>query len=327
MKTKIVGMRKCIHLVSFLIFSSVLPQISFAQGVVAVSAVDTSTVRIGEQLTLKLQVTVPANYTVKFPALADSLDSFEIISKSAIDTVNNKDNSFTYRQQLQLTNFDSGYYVIQPIPFFFKDQKSSAFDSTLTEALLVTVNTIPVDTTRAIKDIKAPVDVPLTFMEILPYLLILITVTLIGYFIYRFIRSRKKVIPVIIPKIPVVPPHEIALKALADLAEEKLWQQGYFKQYHTRVSDILRTYIEQRFSIRAMEETTDEILQQFRGALINDDAKEKLTYVLRLADMVKFAKALPIGSENENSFSYAKDFVMLTKPVTKEDFKEEEVTA
>jgi len=327
MKAAITTVSKRFQLVCFLFFLYLIPQTSFAQGVVVVAGVDTNTVRIGEQLTLKLQVTVPANYTVRFPELADSLDSFEIISKSEIDTVSNKDNSFTYRQQLQLTNFDSGFYVIQPLPFFFKDQKSSAFDSALTEALLVTVNTIPVDTTLAIKDIKTPVDVPLTFLEILPYLLVLLAAILIGYFIYRFVKSRKKVVQIIAPKIPTVPPHEIAMKALAELAEEKLWQQGFFKQYHTRVSDILRTYIEQRFSIRAMEETTDEILTQFRGALIIDDAKEKLAYVLRLADMVKFAKALPIGSENENSFSYAKDFILLTKPVTKEDFKEEEVTA
>ncbi|MBK6445857.1 MAG: hypothetical protein IPF81_11350 [Bacteroidetes bacterium] len=107
--------------------------------------------------------------------------------------------------------------------------------------------------------------------------------------------------------------------------EEKLWQQGLYKQYHSSVSDTLRAYIEGRFEINALELTTDETMSRFRGNMLRDDARQKLYGILQLADMVKFAKVIPIGSENEQSMTDAIQFVMLTKPAEESDFKELEV--
>jgi hypothetical protein len=73
-----------------------------------------------------------------------------------------------------------------------------------------------------------------------------------------------------------------------------------------------------------MEYTTDETLEHFKNNLIGAEAREKLRQLLQLADMVKFAKAIPIGSENEQSMQQAIDFVLLTKPATKDDFAEQE---
>jgi hypothetical protein len=297
---------------------------AFSQGINVIATTDTNEIKIGEQFSLKISVIAPSNYTFKFPMLSDSINSFELISLSKIDTTDNKNNSFTYTQTAQLTQFDSGIYVIQPITFLFKDLKSAFFDSISSEAILMKVSTIAVDTTKNLKDIKGPVDVPITLKEILPYLLIALAVIVAGYFLFRHLKSRKKTPYTIIPKKPAIPPHETALLELKKLAEEKLWQQGLTKQYHTRLTDVLRAYIEGRFSIHALEETTDEILIQFKNSLVTDEAKEKLSIILHLADLVKFAKAQPIGSENENSLSFAREFVLLTKPVTESDFNIQE---
>jgi hypothetical protein len=141
--------------------------------------------------------------------------------------VDNKNQTVTYTQKIQLTRFDSGFYVIPPITYYFKGR--TGLDSVQTEALLLTVNTVPVDTTVAIKDIKPVVDLPLTFREILPYLLGVLVLAAIGYGIYRFLKSRKKTPVIVAPKAPVIPPYETALASLKQLAEEKLWQQGLFK--------------------------------------------------------------------------------------------------
>ena len=125
--------------------------------------------------------------------------------------------------------------------------------------------------------------------------------------------------------VPVIPPHILALEALKKTMEEKLWQQGLYKQYHSSVSDTLRAYIEGRFEINALELTTDETMSRFRGNMLREDARQKLFAILQLADMVKFAKVIPIGSENEQSMTDAVQFVMLTKPAEESDFKELEV--
>src|SRR5262245_17308210 len=97
------------------------------QGASAIAWADTTTIRIGEQLKLNLELTVPSSGKVRFPAFPDTLNQFEIVSKSRIDTTDNKNNTLTYKQQLVLTGFDSGYFVIQPVTFFYKDIRNAGF--------------------------------------------------------------------------------------------------------------------------------------------------------------------------------------------------------
>jgi len=123
-------------------------------------------------------------------------------------------------------------------------------------------------------------------------------------------------------KIPLRPAHEIALEELRKIESKKLWQQGLYKQYQSAVADAIRAYIEHRFTIPALELPSDETLEHFKRNHITPEAFEKLRQILMLADIVKFAKAIPVGSENELSMQQAIDFVILRKPVAKEDFKE-----
>ena len=290
-------------------------------GVHAIAKTDTTTIRIGEQFHLELSASIPSDAKLTFPAIADSIHKLEIVSRSAIDTSMSQDGSVaTYHQSLTVTCFDSGFWVIEPFTFYFTKKGSAATDSLTTEALLMQVQTIPVDTTKEIKDIKPPVDVPFTFKEALPYILGgLLAIALIWFIVYQ-LKKRKRKPQEVVRKIPDRPAHEIAVESLKSLQEQKLWQQGFYKEYHSGVTDIIRMYIEHRFSVTAMEMPSDDTLSHFRNKLITPEAYEKLRYILQLADMVKFAKGIPLGTENELSMQHAFDFISLTKQVTKEDF-------
>ncbi len=56
------------------------------------------------------------------------------------------------------------------------------------------------------------------------------------------------------------PAHVIALRDLERLMSEKLWEKGEIKAYYTRLTEILRQYLENRFSVYSLEMTTDETL-------------------------------------------------------------------
>jgi hypothetical protein len=93
-----------------------------------------------------------------------------------------------------------------------------------------------------------------------------------------------------------------------------LWQQNRIKEYYTELTDIIRVYIENRFLIMAMEQVTDEILGRFSCTkLIDSFMYDKLSHMLSLADMVKFAKAIPLPDENDLVLKNAYDFVIKTK--------------
>lgn len=285
-----------------------------AQNVIVKASIDTTAILIGQQFHLNLDVSYRKNATISFPVVPDSIEKLQVVQRGKIDTINNTD-FIQLRQSIVVTGFDSGVYTIPAFQFQYKNQNDTTNYLAETNPLAITINTVAVDTTKAIKDIKGPINVPYTFADFIPYIIGLLLLGLLIWGIIYFIRkSRQKTV---IPEkyIPKRPAHEIALEELVALREEKLWQQGNIKEYYTRLTDIVRTYIERRFKINALEFTTDELMNSIAMKKLDADNFSKLQYVLELADMVKFAKASPISSEHELSMSNSFEFVNATKAV------------
>ncbi|MCC6690870.1 MAG: hypothetical protein IT235_04995 [Bacteroidia bacterium] len=285
-----------------------------AQDIKVFAKLDSNSIRIGEQTKIHLSVNYKGHkgdVRVQWPAFSDTLiNKVEIVSVSKIDTtIPNKNDllSLTQTQAITITSFDSGFYAIPPFKFIVNGDTAHPYE---TEAILLQINNIPVDTTQAIKDIKPPLYEPFSWRELIPYaywaLGAIVAILAIYYTIKKLTKSKPK--EKVKEKIKT-PPHVIALQELEKLRNEKLWQQGMTKQYHSRITDILRLYIEKRFKIPAMEQTSDEIMIGFRSVLIDQESKTKLKQLFLLADLVKFAKEDPLPNENELNLTYAFDFV------------------
>ena len=109
------------------------------------------------------------------------------------------------------------------------------------------------------------------------------------------------------------------------LSGEKLWQQDRIKEYYTRLTGIIRSYMFRRFGIPAMEMTTYEILDQWeRKGMHRDDLKDRLRELLGLADLVKFAREKPLPSFNEANLNHAYEFVKKTMQVRLEGAENEQ---
>ena len=197
-----------------------------------------------------------------------------------------------------------------------------------TEPLLLEINTIPVDTNLAIKDIKAPLQAPLTWKEIGFFIgigaAVLALLAGIIYLIYRLSRKKRQPTGGKREK-PEEPAHIIALRALEELRLKKLWQEGRHKEYYSELSDILRNYMYNRWDIPAMEMVSDEVLEALEQLHTEKALLNQLRTSLRTADSVKFAKACPLPDENSQAFQAVYDFVTATKaedkPVEKEGGK------
>jgi len=111
----------------------------------------------------------------------------------------------------------------------------------------------------------------------------------------------------------ILPPHVLALQKLADLGDEKLWQQGEVKKYQSELTYIIREYLEGRYSIAALESTTNEIINQLRTTLNEPQHQTSLQRILQVADLVKFAKAKPDESVHASFLREAEEFVHETK--------------
>jgi len=291
-----------------------------AQDVKVKAEIDTNVILIGQQAKLKLTVAYRVdggkNMKVKFPELTDTIrKEIEIAEQSKIDSVFDKNDiySLTLTQSYLITSFDSGYWAIPPFKFIVNNDTTGVY----TDPLLLQVTAVSVDTTQAIKDIKPPFETDYTLWDWLKdnmYIvyIVLATVALVILVIY-FSRKFAKKKPLVVIEKPKIPPHIIALEKLEKIKTQNLWQQGKLKLYYSSVTDTVREYIEERYKIQALEQTTAEILYGFRNIAVDDESLSKLKHLLKLSDLVKFAKENPLPTENEQSLQYAFDFINGTK--------------
>jgi hypothetical protein len=290
---------------------------TFSQMPVATAKLDTQEILIGDQLNLRLSFSGLSGAMVAWPILPDTLTSkVDVLDRGLIDTLKNRaGQDSAYIQNILLTSFDSGFYEIPSIQFPFMVADDTNLYAVQTRPTYLMVHTVAVDTTKPIKPIKGIMSAPLTFRDILPWLLIGLLALLIITFVIYYIIKRKRKEPVfqLRPRIKLKP-HEIALRALEQLRTKKLWQQGAVKQYYTELTDVIREYLEARFNIPAMERTTFEILRDLKDTSKADEGSmELLKKVLELADMVKFAKWKPGPDENNASLEEGIRFVEQTR--------------
>ncbi|MEZ4774294.1 MAG: hypothetical protein R3D00_14005 [Bacteroidia bacterium] len=287
-----------------------------AQQIEARLSADTTEMQIGDQIHLSLTVRHTPDILLQWPVI-DSIEGFEMLSFTRVDSLPNPDDKqVTQVQHFTLTSFDSGSYRIAPIDIYYHTKTDPAQKATFTNALPLEVKTVAVDTTAEIKPIKDIRGAPLSFREVLPYLLIALLLAAIIWFVIRKIKNRPKPLPQEnITVVPTVPAHEIAMRKLAILEEKRLWQKELIKDYYSELTDIFREYLENKFHIMALEYTTNEIISSLRQLpALKPIQVRQIDDLLTTADLVKFAKAKPASGENMEAMETIRNFVKDTIP-------------
>lgn len=290
----------------------VTPRCMYAQVIRAQAVLDTNTIDLGGQVKMNLIVEKPSGSVVEFPSFNDTLfGAIEILYKGEIDSSRKRDNQIILSQQLILTVFDTGLFYIPPIPFVYRSEQY--MDTIRSAANYLEVLSFPIDTANTIRDIKGIYKAPLSFREIFPFVLLFLALILIVWFIVYYYKKKKRNEPIMARFQPIDPPDVVALRELDRLKVEKLWQQGRIKEYYSRLSEIIRIYIEGRYSITALEQTSYEILAAVQDILGRDSNYAMLKALLQLSDLVKFAKADPDPDENHNQLENAYLFIRNTR--------------
>lgn len=302
---------KTLYTIAMILIGLFFEMGAFAQNNL-VTSFDKKEILIGDQAKFNISFKASKGMKIYWPEIKDTLVSkVEILEKSGIDTTYSEDRkNFTLSQNVTVTSFDSGYYAIPPVSISYTREGDTTVFRELSQAMLLSVKTVPVDTAKSIKDIKPILNARYTFREALPWILLFLALAAAAYYIYVYFKKGKKALPAFkLPEKPKLLPHQVALDALEELHRKKLWQAGLIKQYHTELTDIVRQYISDRFGIHAIEMTSDEISFAVEHLAISKSAKEKLRHVLVLSDLVKFAKNQPLPTENEQSFLASLEFI------------------
>ena len=281
------------------------------------AAIDSTTLFIGDQTDLHLRATCEVGEQVQLPVLSEELiPGIEIVDKTIIDTAMLNDGRVQYNQYVTLTSFEDSLFYIAPLPFVSGD------DTVWSESLMLNVvQPFEMDSTdMAITDIKGIYKAPIWWWGILRWVLLALAIAGIGvggYYLITYLQSRaRKSEDEVLPAEPLRPAEEVALEKLDAIREQKIWQAGQVKEYHTQLTDVVREYIARRFDVSSVEQTSDETLRAMRGLLSDKkELYESLREMLTLADLVKFAKWTATPDENEKSLRSAYTFVKETTPV------------
>lgn len=228
------------------------------------------------------------------------------------------------RQELILQAFDSGLYTLPPV-LYMQDGKIAESNRPALKVIPV-----PVDTMLSVHDYYDAQKPARHFFDFLPDwmtdygLWILLVLAIIGAGAYIYFKwLRKGQLPLMPAKKPV-PPYELAMSQLATLRAENLCEKGQEKEYYTRLTEILRHYLDTRFGINAMEMTSSQILASLRRNEATKLPQKYMERVLETADFVKFAKVRPLPDDNAAAMRSALQFVEDTKPQPEPEEKEGE---
>lgn len=301
----------------FILFILLLFNSLSAEEPAAKVTADTNNVLIGEQISVDIEFAASEKADVIWPTVEDSISGLEIIDDSGI--IKQEDESaYSEKRSFVITSFDSGKYEIPELNFIFEKDGFQEPFIVKSNSIELIFRTMDIDTSAEIKDIKAPLDAPLSFADFLPYIIGVTILLVLIYLAYFLLKRRKYKKPEEEKYDPKIPPHILAIESLNKLEEKKLWQQGEIKQYYIELTQIIRLYIERRFEIDAMEMVTDDIIDSLKTRGIDDSTINKLHDMFRLANLAKFAKHQPIGNENAHALGIAYEFVNITNQIVLE---------
>lgn len=307
------------------------------------ATVQPTEIMIGEQALINLKVITPKEKIIHFPVYEkEIIPGIEVIAMLPPDTLI-ENNVMTLNFKYVITSFDSTLYHVPHIPIFdgtdtiysnsfgLKVTSPELSDSTL--SYLEKINKGETDSIDfqqlQLNDIKSVRKAPFVWTDYLWILWIvlgaMLILGLIGFIIYLVLNKKKKGYFFKPPE--VLPPHVRALSELDKLRAGKIWQQGREKEFYSKLTEILRSYIYEREGINAREMTSGEILNEIRKTTDVDSVYENLKQILSTSDLVKFAKYKPYPDENDLSLVNAYFFVNQTRepdPVKKEEESERE---
>jgi hypothetical protein len=286
-----------------------------AQDVTVTAAFDSSRIYIGDQINYTITVNQPAGLTLHLPLLKDTLcKTIEIISGPVMDSASVDNQRLKIVSKYLITSFDSGFYQVPPTYAEIKNESGiKRFYSGYAPLEVMRVKIAPADTSAKIFDIVKPYRAPVTIGEILPWVLLAVLAAALVWgtikLIRKFMKQKKEPEIVINPD----PAHVIAFRELEKLRDQQLWQKGEVKLYYSRLTEILRQYLENRYGVYSLEMTTSETLEALlRTGFRKDHLYTSLKTILNGSDLVKFAKYKPEPIENDEHFQNSWAFVEAT---------------
>lgn len=301
--------RNLLSIIIILIGASSFSQVS--------STVDTTQIKIGEEIIYTIQVEADSTDLVLFPE-GQTFSPLEVIESYKIDTTRLED-KIQLIKKYGLTQFDSGSYTIPTQRIVINNNPFN------TDSLRIEVANVVVDTLQQkMYHIKPAFDVadPLFDYKNLLYILLGLLVLLGVVLYFRRKKKRKEAEQ-------ILPPYEEALEALKELDSSHFLKNDNSKKYYSALTEIIKRYLHREVDDSALESTSNELIERLilhrdAGNFEFDTATiKKLESIFKRADLIKFAKMREQEGQAKVDRSVVEEIINETKEIIPEPTEEE----
>lgn len=278
------------------------------------SRIDKSAITIGDTVRYTVRLTYDEKVQVNWPTLGANLGTFEIRDYHKPEQRRVK-GRMVEEISYTISTFDTGRFEIPPLALDYQVPPDTLRRRLQTEKLEIYVASMRPSQDGDIRDIKTPWELPRDW-KLIGLIAgggaLLLLLFGWGYYFWRK-RQGKTLLPA--KAEPVRPAHEIALEALRQLRESDLLATGKIKAYYVELSEIIRRYIEGRYFVPALEQTTGELMDNLKTVALEASPRATLQDLLERSDLVKFAKYEPTPNDHDDAWQLAESFVETTKLV------------
>ncbi|MDP8299910.1 MAG: hypothetical protein P9L88_08435 [Candidatus Tantalella remota] len=275
-----------------------------------VTEVDVEEITIGDRIKVEVVAKDPKGFDLVFPETPGSLGEFSFVESRPVKS--GWGSSLVTGREYVLSIYTTGTHVVPPVSVMYKGDKDDLWHTVESSQVPIEVRSVLSGRDADIRDLKGMIISGAKRAMVLMVIGLILIAALISAFLY-FKRGGR--FPGMAPKKEFTP-EEIAYRDLRALEKRGLADKGLVKEYYSRLSDIIRRYLEGRFYFRAPEMTTEEFMEEVKKSpKLIDGQKGLLQDFLSHCDMVKFAKYGPTPLEMIDSFKAAGKFVDQARPV------------
>lgn len=254
------------------------------------------TARIGEPVRVTFRVRTPAGHSVAFAARPadDSLWSWR-----SWETAPPEDAADGVRHRLRAVGlpFRTGQVALPAPTFRLRDAAGKSATGAFGRTAVFVRSVLPPGQPRPeIRGLKPPLEPP--WWARVPWwaLAVVAALAALAWWWWRWRRRRAAAAPAATAAAPgedPTPAHVAALAALDALAAERLPEQGRWYEHQSRLTGIVRRFLERRFGSPQPGYTTRELCLHLAWRGVGGGEVERLRALLRVADLAKFARSDP----------------------------------
>jgi hypothetical protein len=281
------------------------------EGVRLVLEVDRQELAIDGRIRVSMELEVAAGRVAALPDLPDRLGRFAVAAQSPAES-SSEGGALVLRRHYDLEPESVGALTVPPFVIAVRDRQGGddAVQEIRTDAVPITVTSVVpdgVDYTEP-KDIAPPMSLPPPAWPIALWaLLAAVAAGVVAAMLWW--RGRRRGAAALRPQ----PAHLLALAELDRLQQAELGDAERFEAFYVRLSAILRRYLDWRFGLRALMQTTEEFVASLTSAeRALTPYRGLLGTLLAGFDLVKFARHRPQRSDMEEALRRVREFVERT---------------